>query len=224
MEMPTVLLILSACLVLALLIAAARFVLSHLADLREIGENTNTGPGTVVRKPEPASRKSDAASALLAARNIIVIPGYGMGVSRAQFRLWELAEALGDKGIKVSFAVHPSAGRMPGHMNILLDEAEVPHASVFDLEHINHRFPECDLVLIVGANDVVNPLARSNVDSPLYGMPILDADKAMSVFVIKRGQGSGYSGIDNPLFTENRTSMLYGDAQDILQNLVNEMK
>jgi NAD(P) transhydrogenase subunit beta len=122
------------------------------------------------------------------------------------------------------FALHPAAGRMPGHMNFLLDEAEVPHAGVFDLTGINERFAGCDLALIIGANDVVNPAARDDVDHPNYGMPVLNADKARQVIVIKRGQGNGYSGIENPLFTRKNTRMIFGDARETLQNLLDEVK
>ena len=147
-----------------------------------------------------------------------------MGTSQAHLQVGELAHTLAAKGINVSFALHPAAGRMPGHMNFLLDEAEVPHAGIFDLNDINKRFAGCDLALIIGANDVVNPVARTNPDSPIYGMPILDADKAQNVIVIKRGQGAGFSGIENHLFYADNTRMLYGDGQKAVGELISGVK
>ena len=237
MESFPVLLIVVSCLVIALLIfVAVKLILAHLSELRAIGKDSDTKAEAPATEPAPAPEpdpapqpetiveKSDLAIKLLAAENIIVVPGYGLAVSQAHFQLGALARSLADKGIEVSFAIHPAAGRMPGHMNILLDEAEVPHAGIFDLESINHRFPACDLALIVGANDVVNPAAREDTDSPNYGMPVLDADKARRVFVFKRGDGYGYSETDNPLFSRENVQMVYGDARDTLQNLLDEVQ
>lgn len=138
--------------------------------------------------------------------------------------MWEFCQKLIERGVKVKFAIHPVAGRMPGHMNVLLAEAGVPYELIFDLEEINNEFPTADVALVVGANDVVNPMARSNPESPIYGMPILDADKAKNVIVIKRGQGTGFSGIENALFFEENTRMLYGDAQDVSGKLLQSLK
>jgi NAD(P) transhydrogenase subunit beta len=225
MESSSALLILVACVIVALLVfAAVKLMRAHLSELRDIGINEDVKAVTAAAEPEVVAEKSDAARTLLEAQEIIVVPGFGMGVSRAQFQLAALAASLAEMGKSVRFAIHPAAGRMPGHMNILLDEAEVPHTAVFDLEHINGRFSACDLALIVGANDVVNPAAREDVNCPNYGMPVLDTDKARQVLAIKRGQGNGYSSINNPLFTRDNVRMIYGDAREILQNLLDEVK
>jgi NAD(P) transhydrogenase subunit beta len=167
---------------------------------------------------------SDAAITMAYAEKVIIIPGYGMAVAQAQHKIWELVKILQEKGVKVSFAIHPVAGRMPGHMNVLLAEAGVPYDLIYDLEDINSQFPTTDVALVIGANDVVNPAARKDTSSPIYGMPILDADKARNVFVIKRGQGTGFSGIENLLFFEDNTRMCYGDAQDVAQKLIAGVK
>lgn len=163
---------------------------------------------------------SDAAITMAFAESVIIVPGYGMAVAQAQHKVWELTKVLQEKGVRVSFAIHPVAGRMPGHMNVLLAEAGVPYDLIYDLEDINSQFPNADVALVIGANDVVNPAARKDTSSPIYGMPILDADKAKNVFVIKRGQGTGFSGIENLLFFEDNTRMCYGDAQDVTQKLI----
>ncbi len=155
----------------------------------------------------------DAAVMLGFARQVIIIPGYGMAVAQAQHKVWELAEALMKRGVRVKFAIHPVAGRMPGHMNVLLAEAGVPYDLIFDEAEINPEFPKTDVALVIGANDVVNTAARTDTASPIYGMPILDADRANNAIVIKRGKGTGFSGIENALFYEDRTRMLYGDGQ-----------
>ena len=155
----------------------------------------------------------DAAVMLGFARQVIIIPGYGMAVAQAQHKVWELAEALMKRGVRVKFAIHPVAGRMPGHMNVLLAEAGVPYDLIFDEAEINPEFGKTDVALVIGANDVVNTAARTDTASPIYGMPILDADKANNAIVIKRGKGTGFSGIENALFYEDRTRMLYGDGQ-----------
>ena len=167
---------------------------------------------------------ADAAVMMAYGEKVIVVPGYGLAVAQAQHKLWEFCQKLIDRGVKVKFAIHPVAGRMPGHMNVLLAEAGVPYDLIFDLEEINNEFPTADVALVVGANDVVNPMARTNPESPIYGMPILNADKAKNVVVIKRGQGTGFSGIENALFYEDNTRMLYGDAQDVAGKLLQSLK
>jgi NAD(P) transhydrogenase subunit beta len=147
-----------------------------------------------------------------------------MAVAQAQHKVWELCQRLMDKGVKVMFAIHPVAGRMPGHMNVLLAEAGVPYDLIYDLEDINSEFPTADVALIIGANDVVNPMAKTNPESPIYGMPILNADQAKNVLVIKRGKGTGFSGIENALFTLDNTRMLYGDAQSMAAELIAQLK
>ena len=170
------------------------------------------------------TQASDVAAMMAFASKVIIIPGYGMAVAQAQHKVWEFAKQLEERGVDVSFAIHPVAGRMPGHMNVLLAEAGVPYDKIFDLEEINAEFPMTDVVLVIGANDVVNPAARSNPDSPIYGMPILDADKAHNVVIIKRGKGKGFSGIENALFFLDNTRMLYGDGQEAANKLVSEIK
>ncbi len=167
---------------------------------------------------------ADAAITMAYAEKVIFVPGYGMAVAQAQHKIWELAKLLQQQGVKVFFAIHPVAGRMPGHMNVLLAEAGVPYDLIYDLEDINSQFPTCDVALVIGANDVVNPAARKDTASPIYGMPILDADKSRNVIIIKRGQGTGFSGIENLLFFEDNTRMCYGDAQDVAQKLITGVK
>ncbi|MBI5461365.1 MAG: NAD(P)(+) transhydrogenase (Re/Si-specific) subunit beta [Gammaproteobacteria bacterium] len=167
---------------------------------------------------------SDAAVMMAFASKVIVVPGYGMAVAQAQHKIWEFCKLLEDKGVTVKFAIHPVAGRMPGHMNVLLAEAGVPYDKIYDLEEINGEFPQADVALIIGANDVVNPVARTDPNSPIYGMPILDADKAKNVIVVKRGRGTGFSGIENALFFLDNTRMLYGDGQEVANKLIQEVK
>ena len=166
----------------------------------------------------------DAAVTMLYSNRVIIVPGYGMAVAQAQHKVWELAQALEQRGVEVKFAIHPVAGRMPGHMNVLLAEAGVPYDKIFDLEEINGEFPTTDSALVIGANDVVNPAARDDPGSPIYGMPILDVDKARNVFVIKRGRGAGFAGIENSLFYGDETRMLYGDGQEMAAKLVQGVK
>jgi NAD(P) transhydrogenase subunit beta len=167
---------------------------------------------------------SDAAVMMAYANKVIVVPGYGMAVAQAQHKIQELSQLLDDRGVQVKFAIHPVAGRMPGHMNVLLAEAGVPYDRIFDLEEINAEFSGADVALVIGANDVVNPVARSEPDSPIYGMPILNADKANNVVVIKRGKGAGFSGVENALFYRDNTRMLYGDAQAAVGDLIQGVK
>ena len=158
------------------------------------------------------------------AQKVIIVPGYGMAVAQAQHKIWELCQLLIDRGVMVKFAIHPVAGRMPGHMNVLLAEAGVPYDLIADLEEINSEFDTADVALIIGANDVVNPVARTDKSSPIYGMPILNADKAKNAVVIKRGKGAGFSGIENGLFYLDNTRMLYGDAQKAAAELIAAIK
>ena len=167
---------------------------------------------------------TDAGVMMAYAERVIIIPGYGMAVAQAQHKIQELMTLLLARGVDVKFAIHPVAGRMPGHMNVLLAEANVPYERLYDLDEINPAFPQTDVALVIGANDVVNPTARSNPDSPIYGMPILNADKAKNVIVIKRGQGKGFSGVENALFFGDHTRMLYGDGQAMVGELIEAIK
>jgi NAD(P) transhydrogenase subunit beta len=186
------------------------------------GESSSTGGG--VTGTQKAIEASDAGVMMAYSQKIIIVPGYGMAVAQAQHKVWELTQLLIDHGVKVRFAIHPVAGRMPGHMNVLLAEAGVPYDLISDLDEINAEFETADVALIIGANDVVNPDARANRSSPIFGMPILNADKAKNVIVIKRGQGQGFSGIDNALFVLDQTRMLYGDAQSAVSQLIQAVK
>ncbi|WP_374479154.1 NAD(P)(+) transhydrogenase (Re/Si-specific) subunit beta [Zoogloea sp.] len=166
----------------------------------------------------------DAAAVMRYASKVIIVPGYGMAVAGAQHKVWEMTELLEEAGVDVSFAIHPVAGRMPGHMNVLLAEAGVPYDKIFDLEEINGDFPQADVALVIGANDVVNPSARTDKSSPIYGMPILNADLAQNVIVVKRGKGTGYSGIENALFYKDNTRLLYGSAQQAIGEVIQHVK
>jgi len=166
----------------------------------------------------------DAAVQLAYARSVIVIPGYGLAVAQAQHLVRELADLIEKRGGEVRYAIHPVAGRMPGHMNVLLAEANVPYDKLFDMDAINGEFERADVALVIGANDVVNPAARTDPGSPIYGMPILNADHARSIIVLKRGMGSGFAGIENDLFYDPKTAMLFGDAKGSLTALVSEIK
>ncbi len=167
---------------------------------------------------------TDAAIMMAYAEKVIIVPGYGMAVAQAQHKVSELTKLLEARGVKVMFAIHPVAGRMPGHMNVLLAEAGIDYDKILDLDEVNPEFPTADVALVIGANDVVNPVARSNPDSPIYGMPILDADMAKNCIVIKRGKGSGFSGIENHLFYADNTRMLYGDGQKAVGELISGIK
>jgi proton-translocating NAD(P)+ transhydrogenase subunit beta len=179
-----------------------------------------SGPAGTLKSIDTA----DVAVMLGFSEKVIVVPGYGMAVAQAQHKVWELCQALSARGVSVKFAIHPVAGRMPGHMNVLLAEAGVPYDLIYDADEINSEFETADVALIIGANDVVNPVARTDKSSPIYGMPILNADKAKNVIVIKRGQGAGFSGIENALFYLDRTRMLYGDGQAKVAELVQAVK
>ncbi len=162
----------------------------------------------------------DVAVQLAYARQAVFVPGYGMATAQAQHALRELANALEDRGVTVKYAIHPVAGRMPGHMNVLLAEANVPYSQLYELDHINPEFPATDVAIVIGANDVVNTDARDNANSPIAGMPILEVDKAKLVVVLKRGRGKGFSGLENPLFYKTNCEMLYGDAKDSIILLI----
>ncbi len=183
-----------------------------------------TGPaGKVEAKPVKSATNEEAASILANASLVVIIPGYGMAVAQAQHKVRELHDTLTKKGVKVVFAIHPVAGRMPGHMNVLLAEADVPYDKLLEMEEANSELPEADVALVIGANDVTNPAARHDTNSPVYGMPIIDVDKAHVVMVIKRSMNPGFAGIDNELYTMNKTLMLFGDAKAVVGELVKEV-
>ncbi len=167
---------------------------------------------------------TDVAVMMAFAEKVVIVPGYGMAVAQAQHKVWEMTKLLQERGVTVKFAIHPVAGRMPGHMNVLLAEAGVPYDIIYDLDEINDEFPTTDVVLVIGANDVVNPAARTDPNSPIYGMPILNVDYAKNVVVVKRGKGTGFSGIENHLFFADNTRMLYGDGQAVASELVASLK
>ncbi|MGK0271614.1 MAG: NAD(P) transhydrogenase subunit beta [Cocleimonas sp.] len=169
-------------------------------------------------------QSNDAAMMMAFAKNIIIVPGYGMAVAQAQHKLWEMSKLLIDKDVNIRFAVHPVAGRMPGHMNVLLAETGIPYESIYDIDEINGEFDSTDVVLLIGANDTTNTSARNDQNSPIFGMPILNVDRAKNVIVIKRAEGTGFSNIDNPLFYQKNTGILYGDAQSVLGKVVGELK
>jgi H+-translocating NAD(P) transhydrogenase subunit beta len=171
-----------------------------------------------------AAEASDAAVNMRYASKVIIAPGYGLAVAQAQHKLYEFVKLLVDAGVDVKFAIHPVAGRMPGHMNVLLAEAGVPYDMIYDLEDINDEFKEADVAIVIGANDTVNPAARTNKSSPIYGMPILNVDQAKQAYVIKRGQGKGYSGVENELFFADNCSMVYGDAQKVMVAMIHAVK
>ncbi|NQT98306.1 MAG: NAD(P)(+) transhydrogenase (Re/Si-specific) subunit beta [Candidatus Marinimicrobia bacterium] len=189
------------------------------------GEDYAPGEGVpVTQKPVKSYEPEDTVVIFENARQVVIVPGYGMAVAQAQHMVHELEKILEAKGVKVKYAIHPVAGRMPGHMNVLLAEANVPYDNLFDLDQINPEFEETDIALVIGANDVVNPAARHDTASPIYGMPILDVDRSRTVFVLKRSMNPGFAGIDNELFYNDNTIMLFGDAKDTVTKLVAELK
>ena len=187
--------------------------------------SADTGaPGIVDDRTAKGYTPEDAAVIFANARSVIVVPGYGMAVAQAQHTVRELAEVLTEKGIQVQFAIHPVAGRMPGHMNVLLAEANVPYEELVEMDDINPQFPETDVALVIGANDVVNPAARADQSSPIFGMPILDVDRAQHVFVLKRSMNPGFAGIQNELFFNDNTMMIFGDAKATVLKLVEAVR
>jgi NAD(P) transhydrogenase subunit beta len=179
--------------------------------------------GQEERKPVKSVSAEDAASILMSVNKVVIVPGYGMAVAQAQHKVRELYDSLTRRGVDVRFAIHPVAGRMPGHMNVLLAEADIPYDHLVDMDDINGEFPQTDVALVIGANDVTNPAARTDPSSPIYGMPILDVDKARIVMVIKRGMSPGFAGIDNPLYYMPKTLMLFGDAKSFVGDIVREL-
>jgi NAD(P) transhydrogenase subunit beta len=187
------------------------------------GQEQVTSATAQQTRPVRSASAEEAAAILGAANKVIIVPGYGMAVAQAQHKVRELYDALSKRGVDVKFAIHPVAGRMPGHMNVLLAEADIPYDKLLDMEEVNDEFPQADVALVIGANDVTNPAARNETSSPIYGMPILDVDKARTVMVIKRGMSPGFAGIDNPLYYLDKTLMLFGDAKSFVGAIVREL-
>ena len=182
------------------------------------------GQGAEISGTQKPIEAADVAAMMAFAERVVIVPGYGMAVAQAQHKIWELAQRLIERGVKVKFAIHPVAGRMPGHMNVLLAEAGVPYDLIADMDDINPEFANTDVSLVIGANDVVNPVAKTDPTSPIYGMPILDVVNSKNTIVIKRGKGTGFAGIENALFYADNTRMLYGDGAEAASALVSELK
>jgi NAD(P) transhydrogenase subunit beta len=187
------------------------------------GQVKAAAAGQVEERPVRSATAEESASILESASSVIIVPGYGMAVAQAQHKVRELYDALTRRGVDVRFAIHPVAGRMPGHMNVLLAEADIPYDRMLDLDEVNSEFPQADVALVIGANDVTNPAARTDTSSPIYGMPILDVDKAASVMVIKRGMSPGFAGVENELYYMDKTLMLFGDAKAFVGMVVKEL-
>jgi H+-translocating NAD(P) transhydrogenase subunit beta len=187
------------------------------------GQVQTAAAGAVEGRSVRSATAEEAAGILAAANKVVIVPGYGMAVAQAQHKVRELFDALSKRGVDVRFGVHPVAGRMPGHMNVLLAEADIPYDRLLEMDDINSDLPQTDVALIIGANDVTNPAARTDTTSPIYGMPILDVDKARTVMVIKRSMSPGFAGIDNPLYYLDKTLMLFGDAKGFVSDIVREL-
>lgn len=217
-------------------VGAAGTLLTHLmakAMNRSVSNVFFSGFGTNAAATSSAAeaggtqkevQPQDAGIMMAYASQVIIVPGYGMAVAQAQHKIWELTQLLTDKGVTVKFAIHPVAGRMPGHMNVLLAEAGVPYDMIYDMDDINADFANTTVTLIIGANDVVNPAAKNDPSSPLYGMPTLNAELSENVIVVKRGRGTGFSGVENPLFVADNTRMLFGDGQKVANELIQAVK
>jgi NAD(P) transhydrogenase subunit beta len=185
---------------------------------------TGDGEQGEIKGSQKPAEAGDAAVNMRYASKVIIAPGYGLAVAQAQHKLYEFVKLLTEAGVEVKFAIHPVAGRMPGHMNVLLAEAGVPYDMIYDLDDINGEFKEADVAIVIGANDTVNPAARTNKSSPIYGMPILNVDQAKQVYVVKRGQGKGYSGVENELFYADNANLVYGDAQKVMVSMIQAVK
>jgi NAD(P) transhydrogenase subunit beta len=187
------------------------------------GQIQATASGAKEAPPVRSATPEEAAGILAAANKVVIVPGYGMAVAQAQHKVRELYDTLTKRGVEVTFGIHPVAGRMPGHMNVLLAEADIPYDKLLEMDQVNGDLPQTDVALIIGANDVTNPAARTDPSSPIYGMPILDVDKARTVMVIKRSMAAGFAGIDNPLYYLDRTLMLFGDAKSFVSSILREL-
>jgi NAD(P) transhydrogenase subunit beta len=187
------------------------------------GQIQAAAAGVQEQRPVKSATAEEAASILAAANKVVIVPGYGMAVAQAQHKVRELFDALTKRGVDVTFGIHPVAGRMPGHMNVLLAEADIPYDKLLDMDAVNGDIAQTDVALVIGANDVTNPAARTDASSPIFGMPILDVDKARTVMVIKRSMAAGFAGIDNPLYYLDQTLMLFGDAKNFVGNIVREL-